>query len=431
MTALTITVRGLNGSVIPNTSFKITAGYPDDTYDPEISMTSVVTFTTDNDGEATVTLTPGIAPYFLSRAAGMVDDVIAYKFYVPIGSTAITLGLVYVDLKTQFKLLNDKSLYSLIESKVAMLACLEQAKVSAAAANESKELTADYLSTVETVIGEGISGHIAASDPHGDRAYVDTATAAITQTGAIATAMFINRLDHFIGDEDPACFTVTSFNNSQGWSDTLRGNITGANAWRGVAIHQVSTGAGQRRFNFGGGYADSIAGAAGGNLNWVAGDKYQFIWRGAISAVPDGSNQFCLTFGFSNRESTTGYNPSVTAGYSHAFIWADEASGFWKCYSRSATGASEESTTTAVAVAANTEITIHVVIATTGNVEFYINNVLVATHSGIGKIQVGDKLIPILTWQNKATIAATRYLYSDCVGYLMVFSSQAAGLAWR
>lgn len=268
-------------------------------------------------------------------------------------------------------------------------------------------------------------------DPFGDRAYADAATAVITQTGAIATALFINRLDHFIGDEDPACFTVTSFTNPQSWSDTDRGNITGANAWRGVAKHAVSTSSGQRLFNFGGGYGDSVAGSATATLNWVAGDKYQFIWRGAISAVPDGSNQFCLTFGFSTRGGINGYNPPVTAGYSHACIWADESSGFWKCYSRSATGATEESTTTAVAVAANTEITIHVVIATTGNVEFYINNSLVATHSGGGKIQAGDKLIPQLAWYNKATIAATRYLYSDCVGYLMVFSSQAAGLAWR
>lgn len=268
-------------------------------------------------------------------------------------------------------------------------------------------------------------------DPFGDRAYADSLTDPVTQTGTIATALFINRLDHFIGDEDSTCFTVTNFGNSQSWSDTLRGNITGASAWRGVATHQVSTGSGQRRFNFGGGYGDSVAGSATATLNWVDGDKYQFLWRGAVSAVPDGSNQFCLSFGFSTRGNVNGYNPSVTAGYSHALIWADESSGFWQCSSRSATGASEQTTVTAVAVAAMTEITIHVVVAATGNVEFYINNVLVATHSEGGKILAGDKLIPQLAWNNKASIAATRYLYSDCVGYLLAFTNQTAGLAWR
>lgn len=280
-----------------------------------------------------------------------------------------------------------------------------------------------------------IAAHAAAPDPHGDRAYADllvaTPNTIINTSGAIATSQFINRLDHFIGNEDSTCFTASGFNNYFGWSDTLRGNITGANAWRGVATHQVTTTAGQRRFNFGGGYAASVAGSASANLHWVAGDKYQFIWRGAISAVPDGSNRFCLTFGFSTRGSVDGYSPSVTAGYSHALIWADESSGFWKCSSRSAVGESEQTTVTAVAVAAMTEITIHVVIAATGNVEFYINNSLVATHSGSGKIQAGDELIPQFAWNNKATIAATRYLYSDCVGYLLAFGSQAAGLAWR
>lgn len=263
------------------------------------------------------------------------------------------------------------------------------------------------------------------------KTYIDAATAAITQTGAIATALFINRLDHFIGDEDSACFTLTSFTNPATLSSTEIGTISGASTWRGAAKHAVSTSSGQRRFNFAGGYTSSVAGSGGANIDWAAGDKYQFIWRGAISAVPDGSNQFCVTFGFSTLATSNGYNASTSAGYSHAMIWADETSGFWKCYSRSATSATEESTTTGVAVSALADTTTHVVVAPTGNVEFYINNTLVATHSSGGKIQDGDKLIPVLTWNNKASIAATRYLYSDCVGYLLAFTSQTAGLAWR
>lgn len=261
------------------------------------------------------------------------------------------------------------------------------------------------------------------------KTYIDTAVLPINN-GKNTSYAFINRMEHFLGDNDQSFFGVSGFTNPGSLTPADIASISGASDWRGCAKHAVSTGSGSRYFIFGGTYSDSIAGSGGANLAWRSGDKLQMIWNGAISFLPDASNQFCFTVGFSSVSSTSGYNASTTADYSHALIWGDNTTTNWQCYSRSATGGTEQTTDSGVPVAALTSTVLQPVIDTTGNVLFYINGALVATHSAGGKIQQGDEVFPVLGWNNKASLAATRHLYSTKVGYLLQFSG-LSGPDWK
>jgi hypothetical protein len=89
MTNLVLTVRGLDGNVIPNTQFKVSPAFPDDTYNPETSLTEDVLFTTDSLGVASLSLPASTNPYYVTRAVMNTDGMIAYKLFVP--ATAATL----------------------------------------------------------------------------------------------------------------------------------------------------------------------------------------------------------------------------------------------------------------------------------------------------------------------------------------------------
>ena len=150
MPDLVLTVRGLDGNVIPNTQFKVSPAFPDDTYNPETSLTEDVLFTTDSLGVASLSLPASTNPYYVTRAVMNTDGMIAYKLFVPATTATLTLGMVYVDLKSQLKLTNDKALYTMIESKVSMLVALEQAKTASTAAGLNASLvSADKAIVVE------------------------------------------------------------------------------------------------------------------------------------------------------------------------------------------------------------------------------------------------------------------------------------------
>ena len=140
MPNLVLTVRGLDGNVIPNTQFKVSPAFPDDTYNPRTSLTEDVVFTTDSLGVASLSLPASTNPYYVTRAVMNTDGMIAYKLFVPATTATLTLGMVYVDLKSQLKLTNDKALYTMIESKVSMLVALEQAKTASTAAGLNASL---------------------------------------------------------------------------------------------------------------------------------------------------------------------------------------------------------------------------------------------------------------------------------------------------
>lgn len=137
MTTLIFTLRGLDGEVIPNTEFKIIAGYPDDAFDPDLEIPSSQTFTTDGLGQATVELAAINLPYYVSKATNSIDDYIAFKLYVPESDVPLSAEFLYVDLGTHLHTLADKSMYTFIEAKVAVFNAVEQTVALAAGAAAS------------------------------------------------------------------------------------------------------------------------------------------------------------------------------------------------------------------------------------------------------------------------------------------------------
>ena len=159
MTSVVFTLTGLNGEPIPSTQFKVEAAAPDGVYDPEYIVPSPVTFTTDTLGQATVELTATNAPYFITRMTGSVDDFIAYKFFVPESTSPVEANMLYVDLGKHLKLNTDRSLYALIEAKVAMLHALDMATTVANIVPAETIRTATSISGARllTGVGTGVS----------------------------------------------------------------------------------------------------------------------------------------------------------------------------------------------------------------------------------------------------------------------------------
>lgn len=129
MSSIIFTLVGLDGEVIPLTSFKIEAAAPDGVYDPLYVVPAPVTITTDENGVATVELEATTAPYFITRLTGSIDDFVALKFFVPQSSTPLQAEMLYVDLARHQKLYTDRALYALIETKVAMTNLYNMASV--------------------------------------------------------------------------------------------------------------------------------------------------------------------------------------------------------------------------------------------------------------------------------------------------------------
>ena len=65
MTTVVFTLKGLDGVPIPNTAFTITAGLPDEVYDPEVVVPPKQTFITDALGVG-FTYSFGMNLYFLT-----------------------------------------------------------------------------------------------------------------------------------------------------------------------------------------------------------------------------------------------------------------------------------------------------------------------------------------------------------------------------
>lgn len=159
MTTLIFTLRGLDGEVIPNTEFKIIAGYPDDAFDPDLEIPSSQTFTTDGLGQATVELAAINLPYYVSKATNSIDDYIAFKLYVPESAVPLSAEFLYVDLGTHLHTLADKSMYTFIEAKVAVFNAVEQtvtlaAGVAASASAASTSASAASVSAAAALVSE-------------------------------------------------------------------------------------------------------------------------------------------------------------------------------------------------------------------------------------------------------------------------------------
>lgn len=159
MTTLRFTLKNLEGELLPNTQFKISAGYPDDTYDPELELPANTLFTTDNNGEALVTLAPLSVPYYLTRATDTLDDMIAFKFFVPNSATVLEADFTYVDLGSHLHTLADNSMYTFIETKVTLANAVEQVTISAIAASGAASAAA---TSADAALSSATAAQIAA-----------------------------------------------------------------------------------------------------------------------------------------------------------------------------------------------------------------------------------------------------------------------------
>ena len=174
MSSIIFTLVGLDGEVVPFTSFKIEAAAPDGVYDPEYIVPAPVIITTDAEGVATVELEATTAPYFITRLSGTIDDFIALKFFVPASSIPIQAEMLYVDLAKHQKLHTDRALYALIETKVAMLHALNLFQLN------------QGLASVESVNGQTGVVVLDASDVGAD----------VSGAAATAQAAAVQRANH-------------------------------------------------------------------------------------------------------------------------------------------------------------------------------------------------------------------------------------------
>lgn len=157
MTTVVFTLKDLEGVPIPNTAFTITAGLPDEAYDPEVVVPPEQTFTTDALGVATVELMATEAPYYLSKATQSSDDMIAFKFFVPESEDTLVGEMLYVDLGLHQRLLNDRSLLALIETKVSVLNAANLAIMHAEASETNAATVAAAVVTANTAASTATS----------------------------------------------------------------------------------------------------------------------------------------------------------------------------------------------------------------------------------------------------------------------------------
>ena len=108
MSNIKFTMKDLDGTVMPYTSFVISTS----------ASANAASFTTNLNGEATVTLAAVSTPYYISKQDGTTESVIAYKFFVPDTTYTLDAELLFVDMGKISKDKNDKSIAALIEAKV-------------------------------------------------------------------------------------------------------------------------------------------------------------------------------------------------------------------------------------------------------------------------------------------------------------------------
>jgi hypothetical protein len=127
MPTIRFKMRDQYGAPIANTWFKVEPGYQDSVVSGNLPVP--VEFYTNGQGDAVATLIAGKNPYFITKQNAGAPDQVAFKFFVPASDVALEAEVLYVDLSTNLRLLNDKSLAALIDAKVQALAALSQIKL--------------------------------------------------------------------------------------------------------------------------------------------------------------------------------------------------------------------------------------------------------------------------------------------------------------
>lgn len=432
MTSVVFTLKGLDGNPITSTTFKIEAAAPDGVPDPLHPVPAPVLITTNASGVATATLTATGAPYYLTRVSGTTDDLIAFKFFVPESDVALNLNVLYVDLGRHLKVSTDRAIYTLIETKVSMLNALNIAK----AYQENVLATiANIAVDVQEAATAALVLHSSATDPHGDRAYVDGLLAAMANHVQRRTK-FGNHTDFTVAV--PNCPYQSRYQSTQVAVSAyeLSTLTNSANVIDCAHLQLSSTTATEVAYLTLYGKDLTVTTA---QQHWTTGSDLQAILSVALSDTLPTGDTFSYRIGLSdgNRSGAIMANlfyayplesGTTRTGCGALFVLSSD-SLYWKCVS--GRDANTETTVTTVLGELNKFTTFHVRVTATGNVEFRINGTLVATHSGIGKIPNGAFLSESLGVVNLATTTATaKGFYIDEIAYLHRLPSSRAGMVF-
>lgn len=168
---------------------------------------------------------------------------------------------------------------------------------------------------------------------------------------------------------------------------------------------------------------------------WTTGAEYQCLFRFAFTGIlPSLTDDFWVRLGCAHLTSAANYTTGESQDYdrwfspsgygigdndagagAHIFINSD--SPYFQC--RSGTVAAQQTTTTTVFYALNTIYTIKIKVTATGEVEFYIDGELVATHSTAnGIIPSGKSFGEVVRLANYGPCSSTkRSVVIDAIGY--------------
>lgn len=185
-------------------------------------------------------------------------------------------------------------------------------------------------------------------------------------------------------------------------------------------------------------------GATGSNYvqgsTWHTGDVYQCLIRVALlDLLPSVADNFDHRFGFAClglSAAAMALAPFSTVGQETAsamgaagYIEVCNATPNFRCVS--GVGGTTQTTVTSVPYALNTLYTFRLKVLATGEVEFYINGTLVATHSTNGVITDGKSIGEYISTHNVAATAGTaKTLIVDAMGYKHDMATTRTGMAF-
>lgn len=212
---------------------------------------------------------------------------------------------------------------------------------------------------------------------------------------------------------------------------TNRGNIADCALWE-MNSNTISTATEVSLYAF-------ASGTIYPQQQWRTGAKMQFLASLALSNVIPTSENFCYRVGLANVANSDHRSADPWAGVGFgtgnehtgcaAMFIADNTSPYYQCKSGRKTDT--QTTVTTVPYVLGEFAVFHIVVTTTGAVEFRINGVLVATHSGTGIIPDGAYLSEGVAVRNiAATTTAKKGFYLDEFAFRLSLPGARTGFAF-
>ncbi len=172
---------------------------------------------------------------------------------------------------------------------------------------------------------------------------------------------------------------------------------------------------------------------------WRTGATMQFMASLALSRVVPTTENFVYRIGLANGSNSDHYSANPWAGTGSgtgneytgcaAMFIANNTSIYWQCKSGRKTDT--QTTVTSVPYVVGNFDVFHVCVTATGSVEFRINGVLVATHSGLGVIPDGAYLSEGVAVRNIAgTLTARKGFWLDEFAFKLNLPSARPGFAF-